>query len=1095
MPLPQPNLGVVGLGSAGDPELQDGNHLRWAFRHDLGFPAHGFSVYRRACDDEARHCLNLCAGRVDAGSGSVNFGGVLFRADPNRPQDRIGVGNGANQYAAGSANLSSGCAILLPSVRGLVVYLSSPVAAVSIDVDGDSFSVTAFNGAQQISTTMIKMGAGPQQITVDTGSFQSGSLFPATFNRLVIDATRARITAFCLIAPGSAFGGMGQWQGPLNAEPLALTTNLSVLLKRLPGGRRGAYKKTLDALLPTIHSLLAPSSIPYTERVITYDNSAPPHPGSPPQDAKARLAPLSLDLLLLMAIDPYIARALGLLFVDDGLSELGKPYDYLVIAHYTTPGSGSYAVPVVIDYGAIAWGIVYGPTPALEPPAGLHAEAVAGGTRQSDDGSEIQAASAGGLRWALPLSGGALMMGAACAYDVARAALPGVTAAPPPLPADPAFAKITPLPVVVGRSENVLGNLVYPAHYYLDFTDGNRALKGWYAYRVRGIDIFGRRSAYSAAASVRLLQRVPPPPPDSVQARYIVHGDPLLSAGDAALVPNPGQERLVVSFKWSTAMASRAPRIVHFTIYHQDVFPPPLEGGVLSTIDNHDGTFTALTDLAIADHALYVDGSLLAGTDPLSDPGNEAQANTFFVLATTTGANALLRVLPRATSTHLLTPAAGQRCRLSAGTANRGVWRAPPIATVPAKAGSGVGSYIPDLAGMFALELPPGVFKIGAYIGVSSTVQVEASSELLEGAVSAPHRVMAYRRTPPPPPFVDISQLVSGPVDFYGNSLFPVSFSPQPGITYQIARALDATIAAAAGMSVEAFDALHNIDKRAAATAHPEAFALRNSAPVGHSPYLDPLPGRSRSLFFYRVRSVDPVGNHGPWSEATPPVRAPHTTPPPPPVLRSAFSPANRQIELIWLPSREPEILEYRIYRTLDAAGPTDIRLTESFPLIGSVAAGHGQLTANKVTYLDKAVRGGIAYGYRIAVVQSGDGGDNVSELSNLVVIRAQDSAPPAPPAITGAVRSASPKSIALTWSLPPGDEDLRVLVQRRPHGANLWSTLRVGTMLGTRLQEGATTYKDDEATLDLSKSYEYRLNAINTAGNTVFSAVKVTGP
>ena len=212
-------------------------------------------------------------------------------------------------------------------------------------------------------------------------------------------------------------------------------------------------------------------------------------------------------------------------------------------------------------------------------------------------------------------------------------------------------------------------------------------------------------------------------------------------------------------------------------------------------------------------------------------------------------------------------------------------------------------------------------------------------------------------------------------------------------------------------------------------------------------------------------------------------------------MLKSAFSPANRQIELTWLPSREPEIVEYRIYRTLDATGPTDSRLTESFPLVGSVAADHAQLTAHKVTYLDKAVRGGIAYGYRIAVAQSGDGGENVSDLSNLVVIRAQDSAPPAPPPITGAVRTTSPKSIAITWSLPPGDEDLRVLVQRRRQGASLWSTLKVGTTLGTRLPEGTTFYKDTDATLDLSKAYEYRLNAINTAGNTVFSAVKVTGP
>ena len=872
MPLPQPNLGVVGLGSAGDPELQDGDHLRWAVRYALGFPAHGFSVYRRACDDEARRCLNLCSARVerrtDGGARSVIIDGVLFEVDPNRPKDRILVGGGSSPYVAVLANVQTGCEIGLPAVQGMVVTLPGPVVAVSIDVEGDSFAVTAFSGALQVSTTMAKMGAGAQQITVDTGAFHSGTLFPATFDRLVIDATRARITSFCLITPGTAVGGLAQWQGPLNADSLALTTNLGAMLGRLPAAQRATYKKTLASLIPTIHSLLIPSPIPYAERTISYNNSAPPSPGNPPQDAKAKFAPRSLDLLLLMAIDPYIARALGLLFVDDQLLELGKPYDYLVIAHYTAPGA--------LDFGAIAWSIVYGPTPALAPPTGLLAESVAGGSRQAADGSVIPTTSAGGLRWDLPLSGGALMMGAASAYEVARAALAGVTAVPPPLPANPsAFARITHFPVVVGRSDDGMGNLVYPDHYYLDFSEGTQPLKGWYAYEVRGVDVFGRRSAYSDAARVRLLQRVPPPPPASVQARYIVHGDPLLGAGDAALVPNPGQERLVVSFAWTQALATQAPRIVHFTIYHQDAFPPPVEGNVLAAIDNHDGTFTALTNLTLADPTYYIDGSLLAGASPLTDPVHEAQANSFFVLSATGGANAKLRVLARITSTDVVTPQAGQRCRLSVGTANRGVWKTPPIDVVPATPGTGIGSYAPDLSGMFSLALPPGVYKAGAYIGVSSTVTVEASSELLEGAVSAPHRVIAYRRTPPPPPFVDISQLVSGPVDFYGNSLFPVTFTPEPGITYQIARALDATVAAAAGMSIEAFDALDNTDKRAKASAHPQAFALRNSAPVSDSPYLDPLPGRSRSLFFYIVRSVDPVGNHGPWSEASPPVRAP----------------------------------------------------------------------------------------------------------------------------------------------------------------------------------------------------------------------------
>ena len=54
MALQTQNLTLVGLGSAKDtppnaeqPPLIDGIHLRWAFKRELGFPWHGFYLFRR----------------------------------------------------------------------------------------------------------------------------------------------------------------------------------------------------------------------------------------------------------------------------------------------------------------------------------------------------------------------------------------------------------------------------------------------------------------------------------------------------------------------------------------------------------------------------------------------------------------------------------------------------------------------------------------------------------------------------------------------------------------------------------------------------------------------------------------------------------------------------------------------------------------------------------------------------------------------------------------------------------------------------------------------------------------------------------------
>ena len=54
MALQTQNLVMVGLGVRGDsppnaiqPRLVDGVHLRWAFTRELGFPWHGFYLFRR----------------------------------------------------------------------------------------------------------------------------------------------------------------------------------------------------------------------------------------------------------------------------------------------------------------------------------------------------------------------------------------------------------------------------------------------------------------------------------------------------------------------------------------------------------------------------------------------------------------------------------------------------------------------------------------------------------------------------------------------------------------------------------------------------------------------------------------------------------------------------------------------------------------------------------------------------------------------------------------------------------------------------------------------------------------------------------------
>src|SRR5260370_6045362 len=92
MPLQDRNiLSMIGLGTLHDsptnslqPKLVDAVHLRWAFRPDLGFPWHGFYLYRRNSKRETGLCLSSQLAHLKAGplnTSSWNSGIGLVSSD------------------------------------------------------------------------------------------------------------------------------------------------------------------------------------------------------------------------------------------------------------------------------------------------------------------------------------------------------------------------------------------------------------------------------------------------------------------------------------------------------------------------------------------------------------------------------------------------------------------------------------------------------------------------------------------------------------------------------------------------------------------------------------------------------------------------------------------------------------------------------------------------------------------------------------------------------------------------------------------------------------------------------------------------------
>ena len=59
------DLTMIGAGTTGETFLKAGVHLRWSFRPQLGFPSHGFALFRKTSAQTQPVCFStILAGRV-----------------------------------------------------------------------------------------------------------------------------------------------------------------------------------------------------------------------------------------------------------------------------------------------------------------------------------------------------------------------------------------------------------------------------------------------------------------------------------------------------------------------------------------------------------------------------------------------------------------------------------------------------------------------------------------------------------------------------------------------------------------------------------------------------------------------------------------------------------------------------------------------------------------------------------------------------------------------------------------------------------------------------------------------------------------------
>jgi len=258
--------------------------------------------------------------------------------------------------------------------------------------------------------------------------------------------------------------------------------------------------------------------------------------------------------------------------------------------------------------------------------------------------------------------------------------------------------------------------------------------------------------------------------------------------------------------------------------------------------------------------------------------------------------------------------------------------------------------------------------------------------------------------------------------------------------------------------------------------------------------YVDTLPGRTASRYFYRASYVDGAQNRSYLSLSGPPVYMPKVTPPRTPVITKVQG-GNRQITLSWNCSREPDLVEYRIYRTDNNENARDIRLMTQ--VHSEVIPSGDPMERPVVMQQIDEVPNLRSWYYRIVAI---DVAGNVSPPSKLVTAQAYDLSPPAPPTWrraehvridqfgnekpADAVLDVYTPAVALAWAtIQP---DLKCIVQRRPTDREVWSAVSPWLRAPAAYDdESCWVWSFRDAAIRADTTYVYRIKLVGRAAST----------
>jgi hypothetical protein len=676
---------MIGLGVLGDaqpnpglPKLAEGIHLRWSFKRELGFPWHGFFLFRRP-HQTARP---VCFKRFFA-----NF-------QPGTPL---------------SSQLLTDYGLISSDVNLVVTEDFPPTSERELDLRGrkslrftlkageTGHRVTAKIGFRVNDKVKVAALAGNLVVAEETVIGQQNQLVeitltPGMISSVEVSGGNAAVLDLCFCLASHEFtegNPVNQWDPvfddpiclpvrhpkyPCNPKPTSEDASKTLALDRV---RYELPDEWTDASFSELHSLLVdlvedgPTGVPMAEQssqVAGIEDPPNPDAGEPPV-----VQQYPLDLVLSASLHPALAQMVGLYWVDNP-EPSDQWFDYLIVADHT--GIGEHKAEKVLSVistqgfsqldGYIVFAQRAQPSAPLAPPGNVRCYALPGGAMAATDDTPLDAANNAGVRWDLGLlAPGAIAPWAALMYLVWRNERGNSDIPDPP----GIYTLATPNPVLVANS--VIPPSLIPARppdwppFSVHYIDSGLD-EGWYSYRINGIDIFGRHSATSEdgrwfqwkpeprprpwyyqmppanreihSSAVRLLDKVGPPSPHAVEAYALDPKDPTLvqDAMYNTWFGQPGHQNIIglrVRWRWTEAHMKQAPDTREFRIYLQPDY-----------LNSFLGRITAVS--VASDSETYVDTDIanMGGADAYVGCWLRVGANAFAVVRSSTSTPLTLRV-------------------------------------------------------------------------------------------------------------------------------------------------------------------------------------------------------------------------------------------------------------------------------------------------------------------------------------------------------------------------------------------------------------------------------------------------------------------